>query len=362
MAFTNETKGKDEKNRKEKIIELENAIVKHLNSLTKPVGSLGFLEELALKMGLIQGKIIPDLPEDKRVYVFSGDHGVANNGVSAYPKEVTYQMVLNFLRGGAAINVFAKHAGASVYIVDAGVDGHFDIQDMYDEHFIHSKIGHGTKDFTKQPAMTREEAEKSIEYGRKISAEAIRDGADLLVVGDMGIGNTTTATAISAAFGFDIDEILDIGTPIDNEGINRKRKAVLQALEINQPNPNDPVDVLSKVGGYCIGEMVGFILESAEEGIPVIVDGFPTTSALLIAWKINPNVIDYVFAGHKSKVKGHKVLLDAMGLKPILNLDMRLGEGTGGVLSIFLIEAAIKMAREMATFDKAGVSKGADQL
>ncbi|MFN6991443.1 MAG: nicotinate-nucleotide--dimethylbenzimidazole phosphoribosyltransferase [Fervidobacterium sp.] len=348
-------------------VELEKAIINRLNNLTKPVGSLGFLEEIVLKMGLIQGKIIPELPEDKRVYVFAGDHGVVDNGVSAYPKDVTYQMVLNFLKGGAGINVFARHVGASVYVVDAGVAKDFNIEwkgddyNDYNEYFINAKIGYGTKDFTKGPAMSHDEAERAINYGKKIAHEAIMDGADLLVVGDMGIGNTTTATAIAAAFGFNIDELIDIGTPIDSDGLIKKRNAVIRALEVNQPNPENPLDILGKVGGYCIGEMVGFILQAVEEGVPVIIDGFPTTSALLIAWKMNSRVTDYVFAGHKSKVKGHKILLDAMKLRPILDLDMRLGEGTGGVLAISIIEAAIKMMREMATFDSAGVSKGNDQ-
>ncbi|MFN3691845.1 MAG: nicotinate-nucleotide--dimethylbenzimidazole phosphoribosyltransferase [Fervidobacterium sp.] len=342
-------------------MELEKTIISRLNNLTKPVGSLGFLEEIVLKMGIIQGKVIPDLPEDKRVYVFAGDHGVADNGVSAYPKEVTYQMVLNFLNGGAGINVFARHVGASVYVVDAGVAKDFSFEKIPSEYFINAKVGYGTQDFTKGPAMTYDEAERAIDYGKQIAHEAIIDGADLLVVGDMGIGNTTTATAIATAFGFNIDELVDIGTPLDDEGLIKKRNAVIKAIEVNQPDPKNPLDILSKVGGYCIGEMVGFILEAVEEGIPVVIDGFPTTSALLIAWKMNPRVVDYVFAGHKSKVKGHKILLDAMGLRPILDLDMRLGEGTGGVLAIFIIEAAIKMMREMATFDSAGVSKGNDQ-
>ncbi|MCX7654804.1 MAG: nicotinate-nucleotide--dimethylbenzimidazole phosphoribosyltransferase [Fervidobacterium sp.] len=338
--------------------ELSRSIIHRLNNLTKPIGSLGYLEDIALKMGLIQGKIIPDLPEDKRVYVFTADHGVVENGVSAYPKEVTYQMVLNFLSGGAAINVFSRHVDASVYVVDAGVDGDFDFDSP---KLINAKVGYGTRDFTKGPAMSREDAKLCIEYGRKIAKDAINDGADLLVVGDMGIGNTTTATAIACAFGFEIDEILDIGTPLDNDGLKRKKETVLKALEVNKPDPSDPIDVLSKVGGFCIGQMAGFILESAENGVPVVVDGFPTSAGLLLAWEINPSVVDYVFAGHKSKVKGHKVILDTLGLRPILDLDMRLGEGTGAVLSIFIIEAAIKMIREMATFDSAGVSKGTDQ-
>ncbi|ODN30528.1 nicotinate-nucleotide--dimethylbenzimidazole phosphoribosyltransferase [Fervidobacterium thailandense] len=341
------------------LTELRSRIVDRLNNLTKPVGSLGYLEEIALKMGLIQERVIPELPRDKRVYVFVSDHGVTAKGVSAYPKEVTYQMVLNFLNGGAAINVFSRHVGADVYVVDSGVDGDFNI-----EHpkFIGAKVNYGTRDFTEGPAMTREEAERCIELGRGIAKRAISEGADLLAIGDMGIGNTTTATAIACAMGFDIDEILDIGTPLDAEGLKRKREAVLMALKVNRPDPNDPIDILTKVGGYCIGQMAGFILEAFEQKIPVVIDGFPTTAGLLIAWKMNPKVLDYVFAGHRSKVKGHGVILNKLGLRPILDLDMRLGEGTGAVLAMTIIEAAIKMIREMATFESAGVSKGTDQI
>jgi len=338
---------------------LRERIVNRLNNLTKPVGSLGYLEEIALKIGLIQGKVVPELPKNKRIYVFASDHGVVHNGVSAYPKEVTHQMVLNFLNGGAAINVFARHVGADVYVVDSGVDGDFEISHP---KFIKAKIGYGTADFTQRPSMTREQAEMCIEMGRKIAMGAIKEGADLLAVGDMGIGNTTTATAVAVAFGFPIDDILDIGTPLDSEGLKRKRQAVLKAIEINRPKVDDPIDVLEKVGGFCIGQMAGFILEAAEHRIPVVVDGFPTTAGLLIAWKMKPEIIDFIFAGHKSMVRGHKVLLDAMKLRPILDLDMRLGEGTGAALSMSIIEASIKMIREMATFDSAGVSKGSDSI
>ncbi len=333
-------------------------IQKRLNNLTKPVGSLGYLEVIALKMGLIQRKVVPDLPKDKRVYVFAADHGVAVNGVSAYPKRVTHQMVTNFLKGGAAINVFSRHVRASVYVVDAGVDAELAFDDRY---LIHAKIGYGTNDFTKGPAMTREQARECIERGRDIARRAIEEGADLLAVGDMGIGNTTTASAIAVASGFKLEEILDIGTPISADGLERKKQAIQKAIKVNSPDKDDPIDILSKVGGFCIGQMVGFILQAAEGNVPVVVDGFPTTAALLLSWKIDPGVLSYVFAGHQSCVKGHKVLLKTLGLRPILDLEMRLGEGTGAVLSIFIIEAAIKMIREMYTFQDAGVSKGEDQ-
>jgi len=333
-------------------------VLARLNSLTKPIGSLGYLEEIALKIALIQNRELPELPKNKKVYVFAGDHGIVTQGVSAYPKEVTYQMVFNFLRGGAGVNVFARHVGAEVFVVDAGVD--YDFEDS--PCLIKAKIGYGTRDFSIGPAMSMEEAQRCIDYGREIARQAISQGADLLAVGDMGIGNTTTATAIAVGFGYDIDGILDIGTPIDSIALQNKRRAILKAMEINRPDRTDALDVLSKVGGYCIGEMAGFILEAASSNIPVIVDGFPTTSALLIACKMDKNVVDYVFVGHKSFVKGHRAILDSLGLRPILDLDMRLGEGTGAVLAMNIIEAAIKMIREMATFDSAGVSKGSEQI
>ncbi len=338
--------------------ELEKQIVNRLNNLTKPIGSLGELERIALKIGLIQGKVIPEGFKDKRVYVFAADHGVTECGVSAYPKQVTKQMVLNFLNGGAAINVFARHVGAKVFVVDAGVDAEFD-----DHPFlIKRKIGYGTKNMLLGPAMSREEALRCVQYGREIARSAILQGADLLVVGDMGIGNTTVAAAIAAAFGFEVDEVVDIGTPIDQKTLERKKQVVLKALEVNKPDKSDPIDVLSKVGGFCIGQMAGFILEACENRCPVVVDGFPTTAGLLIAYRMNENILDFVFAGHRSKVKGHEVLLRYLGLRPILDLEMRLGEGTGAVLATFLIEAAIKMISQMATFESAGVSKGSDQL
>ncbi|MBU2495648.1 MAG: nicotinate-nucleotide--dimethylbenzimidazole phosphoribosyltransferase [Candidatus Omnitrophota bacterium] len=327
---------------------------KHLDNLTKPIGSLGLLESIALKMSAITGQVKPTLPERKRVYVFAGDHGVVAEGVSAYPAEVTAAMVANFLAGGAAVNVFARHVNAEVLVVDAGV-----ASDLKPEPgLVILKVGKGTGNFTRGPAMTRLEAERSLAYGKKLAQQAVGDKVGLIIVGDMGIGNTTTATAVSVAFGFEVEEILDIGTGIDQEGLKKKKEAVLKAIGLNKPDPNDPIDVLAKVGSYCFGEIAGLILGAAENGIPVVLDGFPTTAAALIAWKIDPKLTDYLFAGHLSAVKGHRILLEAMELEPILNLQMRLGEGTGGVLATFIIEVAIKMACEMATFEEAGVSRG----
>ncbi|HID57521.1 TPA: nicotinate-nucleotide--dimethylbenzimidazole phosphoribosyltransferase [Candidatus Poribacteria bacterium] len=334
--------------------ELKRRIWDHINNLTKPIGSLGELERIAAKLALIHGSVKPRYLVKKRVYVFVGDHGVVEEGVSAYPKEVTKEMVYNFLRGGAAINVFARHVEAEVFVVDAGVDAEFEPHPF----LIIKKVERGTNNFTKGPAMTPKQAELSVEYGRQIASACLKDHVDIAVVGDMGIGNTTTATAMAVAMGIPMEEVLDIGTVIDSAGLEKKRRAVLRAIELNRPDPNDPMDILTKVGSYCFGEMTGFMLEMTERGKPVVIDGFPTTAAACIAHMIEPDLSAYLFAGHKSAVKGHAVLLERLGLKPILDLDMRLGEGTGGVLALSIIEAAVKMANEMATFQSAGVSKG----
>ncbi|BBE30715.1 nicotinate-nucleotide--dimethylbenzimidazole phosphoribosyltransferase [Tepiditoga spiralis] len=330
---------------------MKEQIQKRLDSLTKPQGSLGKLEDIALKMGLIQGRI-PKLPRKKAVYVFAGDHGVVEEDVSASPKEVTPQMVLNFLNGGAAINVFSRHTNSDVLVVDAGVNFYF----KDNPGLIKKKVGYGTKNFTKERAMSIIEAKKSIEYGREIARHSIVNGVELAAIGDMGIGNTTTATAIACAFGIPLKDIIDIGTVITNEQLNNKKRAVEKAIELHKPF-KDSIDVLSKVGSYCFGEMAGFLLECAENKIPVVLDGFPTTAAAMIAYKINPKIKNFIFAGHKSLVKGHSVILKSMELDPILDLNMRLGEGTGAVLSFSLIEAAIKMINEMETFESANVSK-----
>jgi nicotinate-nucleotide--dimethylbenzimidazole phosphoribosyltransferase len=282
---------------------------------------------------------------------------VALEGVSAYPQEVTAQMVLNFLNGGAAINVFSKHVGAEVYIVDAGIKS--DIKSDA-KNFISNKVGNSTKNFVNGPAMTKTEAEACINCGIKLAEDARKDKVDIIVVGDMGIGNTTVATAIAAACGIELDKLIDIGTVIDTKTLAHKKDIIEKALKTNKPDPKDAIDILSKVGGFCIAQMTGLILKAASLGIPVVIDGFPVTSAALLAVLINPNVKDYLFAGHLSFVKGHKELLKHMGLEPIMKLDMRLGEGTGAVLSLSLIEASIKMLNEMATFESAGVSEGTE--
>ncbi|RKX56440.1 MAG: nicotinate-nucleotide--dimethylbenzimidazole phosphoribosyltransferase [Thermotoga sp.] len=332
---------------------LKNDIKRRLNNLAKPKGSLGYLEEIAIKMAMIQGRVIPELPRRKAVYVFAGDHGIVEEGISAFPKEVTAQMVFNFLKGGAAINVFSRHVGSEVFVVDAGVD--FDFPES--PGLLKMKIGRGTRNFLKETAMTRKKAKCAIDYGKKVARHAIDRKVDLIAVGDMGIGNTTTATAIATAFGYKLEDIIDIGTVVSKEQLEKKEKVVRKAMEIHSPF-KDPIDVLSKVGGFCFGEIAGFILECANNRLPVVLDGFPTTAAALIAYNIDQKVVDFMFAGHKSKVKGHSVILNRLKLRPILDLDMRLGEGTGAVLSFSIIEAAIHMIREMTTFDDANIVRG----
>jgi nicotinate-nucleotide--dimethylbenzimidazole phosphoribosyltransferase len=337
---------------------LKSELEKHLNSLTKPVGSLGMLEEIAIRLGLIQQTIKPNINK-KRVYVFASDHGITQENVSAYPKEVTREMVNNILMGGAAINVFGRLASAEVLVVDAGVDHDFNKDNLPDtSKLVTKKPGFGTRNFAKEPAMAEKQAIESIEFGCELAEMAAKDNVDVLVIGDMGIGNTTVAAAVCVAAGFQPDEIIDIGTVIDEETLKRKRRVILDGIKLHKPNSKNAIDILQKVGGFCIAEMTGVILKAASLRIPVVLDGFPVTSAAILANMINPNIKGFLFAGHLSKVKGHGVLLKALNLTPILKLDMRLGEGTGGVLALHVMEAATNMIREMATFESAGVSKG----
>lgn len=332
---------------------IKKEIQERLDNLTKPKGSLGKLENIALKYGTFKNQKLPKLPNKKSVYVFAGDHGIAKEGVSAFPQEVTVQMVMNFLNGGAAINVFARHENSDLFIVDSGVNYDFEPH----EKLLIKKVNYSTKNFYKEYAMTREEALKALDYGRDVAKHAIKNGVELAAIGDMGIGNTTTATAVAHAYGISMEDIIDIGTVINNEQLSHKQKVVETAIKNFGPF-NDGIDILQKVGSYCFGEMAGFILECYENNIPVVIDGYPTSAGALIAYKINPEISKGLFVGHKSFVKGHQKILEIMGLTPILDLDMRLGEGTGAVLSFNLIEASIKMINEMATFSDAGVTKG----
>lgn len=321
--------------------------------LTKPQGSLGRLEELSIQLAGITGNAIPEI-KDKVIITMAGDHGVVAEGVSAYPQEVTPQMVLNFLAGGAAVNVLARHVNARVVIVDMGVAADIPAN----EGLLVKKVAYGTANMTKGPAMTREQAVESILSGAQVVEEEIARGLDIIGTGDMGIGNTTPSAAIASALTKkDPKEIAGRGTGVDDEGLNRKISAIERALDVNKPNANDGLDVLAKVGGFEIGGLVGVMLGAASQRKPVMIDGFISTAAAMIAVSLAPQCSDYLIAAHRSKENGHGIMLEWLGLKPLLDLDMRLGEGTGAALGISFAEAACKVLAEMATFGEAGVSE-----
>jgi nicotinate-nucleotide--dimethylbenzimidazole phosphoribosyltransferase len=321
--------------------------------LTKPPGSLGRLEELSIQLAGIAANSFLSM-EHKAIIVMAADHGVTCEGVSAYPAEVTPQMVLNFLRGGAAINVLARQANARVVVVDMGVAS--EIEDASGK-LVRCKIGWGTANLAKGPAMTREQAMESIQSGIEICEAEIARGVGILATGDMGIGNTTPSAAIACALMDQSPEnIVGRGTGVDDDGLKRKIAAITRALDVNKPNANDALEVLAKVGGFEIGGLAGVMLAAAANRKPVVVDGFISTAAAMIAASLAPVARDYMLAAHVSQERGHKLMLEWLGLKPLLDLNLRLGEGTGAALAFHLIEASTRILREMATFDEAGVS------
>lgn len=358
-------------------IQLIEKAQKRLDNLTKPQGSLGRLEELAKQIVGITGNENPKM-KDKIIFTLAGDHGITEEGVSAFPKEVTAQMVYNFLRGGAGINVLARHIGARVVVADMGVaekienlkfnpsatlrvDGELvepQSQTIKTQNFKDKKINFGTRNFANGPAMTKDEAIRAVETGIELVEEEISQGIDIIGTGDMGIGNTAASSAITASITRSkVGDVTGRGTGLDDEAFANKIEVIGNALSLNQPDPDDPIDVLSKVGGFEIGGLSGIILASAANKIPVVIDGFISTAAALIAYKIEPKVKDYMIAAHCSVERGHRIALNFLGLRPLLDLDMRLGEGSGAALGISIAEAAIKILTEMATFEGAGVSK-----
>lgn len=323
------------------------------DTLTKPQGSLGRLEELSIQVAGITGQARPRIG-DKVIVTMAGDHGVVAEGVSAYPSEVTAQMVYNFLRGGAGINVLACHVGARVVIVDMGVAG--ELKPHPD--LVNHKVAFGTRNMARGPAMSHAQAIQAIEGGIEVVEQELAKGMDIVGIGDMGIGNTTPASAIAAAItGASVAEVTGRGTGIDDERLQHKIEVIEQALALNQPDPDDPLDVLAKVGGFEIGGIAGVAIGAAAHRIPVVLDGFISGAGALIAAELAPQVKDYMIAAHCSVEIGHRWILDRLGLTPLFDLGLRLGEGTGAALGISIVEAAVKILNEMATFGQAGVSE-----
>lgn len=317
--------------------------------LTKPAGSLGRLEELAVWLASIQRRPRPRARR-KVVVVAAADHGVARRGVSAYPQAVTAQMVANFSQGGGAVNVLARHVDAEVLVVDAGIIAPAESL----RGVVSAPVGPGTDDMTEGPAMQRRQALAAVTTGLRI-AEPLR--ADAVILGDMGIGNTTAAAALTCVFaGVAPDVACGPGTGLDGEGVRRKTEIVEKALEVNQPSANDPLGTLAAVGGFELGVLAGVALRAAADGTPVVLDGYPTTAAALVAAALCPAAGAYLLASHLSAERGHRAALAHLGLTPLLDFGLRLGEGTGGLLAASMLEAAARLHDEMATFEEASVS------
>jgi nicotinate-nucleotide--dimethylbenzimidazole phosphoribosyltransferase len=336
---------------------MEGDIRAHLDSLTKPPGSLGVLEDLAARYCLINGTTVPILGK-KRIVTFAGDHGVADEGVSAYPPEVTGQMVLNMLSGGAAINVLGRAVGAEVCVVDIGVASEIVAMGLDQQAlFVSGKVARGTANIAKGPAMTPAEAREAVEVGIGLAREAREQGVKLLGTGDMGIANTTPSAALFAALlPCDVEEITGRGTGIDDAGLVRKVDTIKRALEVNKARLDDPFGTLAALGGLEIAGIAGLIIGAAASRLPVVVDGFISSAGALAACRICPDAEGYMFFSHQSAEQGHRLFFERFEARPILDLGMRLGEGTGAALAMSVIESAVKIYNEMATFGDAGVS------
>jgi nicotinate-nucleotide--dimethylbenzimidazole phosphoribosyltransferase len=327
---------------------------KRQDELTKPTGSLGRLEELSIQIAGIQRRANPQIKR-KAMVTMAADHGVVDEKVGNWPREVTAQMVENFLRGGAGINVLARLAGARIVFVDMGVAS--DLKP--DKQLIVKKVDYGTKNICRGSAMTGEQAIKAIEAGIEIVNKEARRGLDIVGTGDMGIGNTTASSTVFAALsGKSVEDTTGRGTGLSDEQLAHKVSVVKRALALNKPNPHKPLEVLAKVGGFEIGGLAGVMLGAAVQRVPVVIDGFISGAAAMIATDLAPKLKDYIIAAHVSAEAGHAAMLKYMGLKPLLNLEMRLGEGTGAALGIIVAEAAVRTLNEMATFAEAGVSEG----
>ncbi|MEN8614118.1 nicotinate-nucleotide--dimethylbenzimidazole phosphoribosyltransferase [Dehalogenimonas sp. THU2] len=321
--------------------------------LTKPQGALGRLEEISIRLAGIQGKTLPVI-KDKAIITMAGDHGVVAEKVGNYPQEVTPQMVLNFVRGGAAINVIARQIGARVVVVNMGVAGELPA----DIPVVDKLVARGTANIAKGPAMTEAQAIQAVEAGIEVVNAEIDKGLDIVGTGDMGIGNTTPSAAICAVMtGQAVGKVTGRGTGLSDEQLEHKIKVIEGAITLNNPDPKNGLDVLAKLGGFEIGGIAGVILGAAARGVPVVVDGFISGAGALIAEALAPLSREYMFLGHLSVEPGHRIMAEKLGLKPIVTLDLRLGEGTGAAIGIFIAETSTRLLAEMATFGEAGVSE-----
>ena len=323
-----------------------------LANQARPAGSLGMLEPASARLAAIFGTL--DVRLDNKVIVTcAGDHGVTDEGVSLFPQEVTAQMVFNFVNQGASINVLAKHAGARVKVADLGVNFDFDPA----LPIFHKKVGKGTQNFARVPAMRREDAVKSVEAGIEIINELLAEGpVDMLGTGDMGIGNTTPSSAVIAAFsGIAVEKLTGRGTGIGDAALANKIRVVEQALAVHQPDPEDPLDVLAKIGGFEIGGLAGLVIGAAAAGIPVVCDGFIATAGALIGCELAPAAKAYLFASHRSVEVGHRFMHERLGVEPLLDLQFRLGEGTGAAVAMELLDAATRVLCDIKTFEEVAI-------
>lgn len=336
---------------------LKSALLNKINTKTKPLGSLGGLEAIALQIGLIQQTLSPRLSQPTML-VFAGDHGIVEAGVSPYPQAVTAQMVLNFLQGGAAINVFARQNNMQLRVVDAGVNYHFEVH----PDLTHAKVALGTRNFLTEPAMSLTQCEQALVAGGAMSGKEINAGANVFGFGEMGIGNTSSASCLmSVLCCLSIEQCVGRGTGLDNAGLAQKMTVLTQALNFHQVNSTDTLQVLTTFGGFEIAMMVGAMLGAAEQKSVLLIDGFIATAALLVAYKLQPNILQYCVFTHCSGEAGHRKLLEYLGVKPLLDIGLRLGEGTGAVLAYPLVLAAVNFLNEMASFESAGVSAKVDE-
>lgn len=326
--------------------------LERLANQAKPAGSLGMLEDTAARLAAIKKTLDVKLPH-KYILTCAGDHGVVAEGVSLFPQEVTAQMVYNFIDGGASINVLARHAGAEVRVADFGVNHDF----SPDLAIFHKKIAKGTKNFFIEPAMSRVQAISAIEAGiETVNELCAAADVDMIGTGDMGIGNTSPSSAIIAAFsGISAEKLTGRGTGLDDQGVSRKAGVIKTALKMHAPDPNDPIDVLAKVGGFEIAGIAGIVIGAAARGIPVLSDGLISTAGTLIAVEISPGVKPYLFAAHQSMEIGHRYMLERIGIQPLLHLNLRLGEGTGAALAMEILDAATRVLAEIKTFDEVNI-------